>query len=298
MATLRALLAALLAYFLSGCLAVAPPKAHPLVATTVYLQEVASRLAEGVCEVTLLVPRSRDPHTFQPTPRDLAKLQNCQLLLSNGAGLEGWLHKALEESQKEGVRVIDVSAGLALRRQPQTGEIDPHIWLDPILMKEVTARIAEELTRFEPTHRELFRRRSQRQIAELEELDRWARERLRPIPADRRKLVTAHDALGYFARRYDLDVLGTVIPSASTEAAEASAAEMKDLVQRIRATHCPAIFCEAQQNPKLYRELADEARVELVAELYLDSLGPPQGVAGNYEKAFRWNVERIAEVLR
>lgn len=294
---MRILWLALAALLFCACSHQTPLPRRGIVATTVHLEEIVRAVVGEHRPVELLVPRGADPHAFEPSPQDVKKLATCQILFCNGAGLEGWLQRLVQQGlENPDVVVVDLSRGLPLKT---TGhEVDPHIWLDPRLMIRATVTVAEHMARLEPALAPGYRQRADIHVGRLQELDRWSQERLSRIPKTRRKIVTSHDALGYFARRYDFVIEGTVIAGVSTEAAETSAAELQRLVKRIQATGTPAIFSESGQSPRVYELLAREAGVKLVPDLFLDSLGPEGSPTATYEGAFRWNVERIAEALQ
>jgi len=266
-------------------------------ATTGHLQEVVTALAGSRSEVEVLVPQGADPHTFEPGPSDLKKLSRAKVVFCNGAGLEGWLERALQNCGGQ-IPVIDVSQGMPLRRLGPHGEADPHIWMDPNLMIFVYARVSQQLVAMEPAAAAQISQRTQIRCARLRQLDAWAQVRLATIPPGRRCLVTSHDALGYFAARYHFRVVGSVVPSFSTEAAEASVMEIRELMMKMKSDGVPAIFSESRENPQLYRQIARESGVKLVPDLLLDFLGPADSPTATYEGTFRWNVERIAGALQ
>ena len=157
--------------------------------------------------------------------------------------------------------------------------------------------IAAGLQQIDPSGAETFTANATAYKQQLQELDAWAEQEVSKIPAERRKLVTAHDALGYFAARYGFTIVGAVIPNVSTEAAETSAKELSELVEKIKAAGVPTIFAEASVNPKFIEQVAAEAGVK-VDELYVDSLGDKGGEAGTYLDFFRSDVNKIVNGLQ
>jgi ABC-type Zn uptake system ZnuABC Zn-binding protein ZnuA len=173
---------------------------------------------------------------------------------------------------------------------------DPHFWLDPNNVIRYTLNIRDGLSRADRGGAAIYARNAETYIAELKKLDAWIKEQAARVPAERRMLVTSHDCFGYFADRYGFRVIGTIVPSVSTEAAP-SARQIARLVDRVRAAHAPAIFVEPETNPQLALQVARETGVKVVTDLYLETLSEPAGPAPTYMKMMRHNVTRIVETL-
>lgn len=271
-----------------------------VIATTTQIEDVVGAVAGDRVMVIGLVPRNGDPHEFEPTPDDVQRVATSQAVFKNGAGLEGWLDKLIENAGGQRP-IFDLSQGLTLGTIDQAfeegGESDPHIWMSPLNMQTVTDSIAAGLKQIDPAGAATYDANAAAYKAKLVELDSWAEKELSVIPAERRKLVTAHDAMGYFASRYKFTIIGTVIPSVSTEAAETSAKDLAALVETIKTAGVPTIFAEASINPKFIEQVAAEANVK-VEELYVDSLGDKGGEAGTYLDFFRTDVTRIVVALK
>jgi len=239
-----------------------------VIATTTQIEDVLGAIAGNRVTIVGLVARNGDPHEFEPTPDNVKQVADSAAVFKNGAGFEGWLDELIANAG--GTRpVFDLSQGLTL------GTID---------------------SAFEAGGETLDANATSYK-AQLNELDAWAEQELATIPPERRKLVTAHDAMGYFASRYNFQMLGTVIPSGSTEAAETSAKQLAALVETIKTAQVPTIFAEASNNPKFIEQVAAESGVK-VNELYVDSLGDEGGEAGTYLDFFRTNVNRIVTGLK
>jgi ABC-type Zn uptake system ZnuABC Zn-binding protein ZnuA len=177
------------------------------------------------------------------------------------------------------------------------GEFDPHVWHDvtnAMLMVEI---IRDALIATDPAHAEIYEANAAAYLVELRELDDFIFEHVAALPEERRRLVTSHDTFGYFARRYDFEVVGTALGSLSTEAGDPSAEEVSELVVEIQATGVPAIFAENVSNPDLMAGIAAEAGVELVPTLYTDALGEPGSEGDTYVGMMRYNVTAIASAL-
>jgi zinc/manganese transport system substrate-binding protein/manganese/iron transport system substrate-binding protein len=287
---------------MAGCShRVANPSSRLVVVTTPHLADFATQVAGPGWQIVSLVPRGADPHTFEPTAESLRNLSDARMLICIGAGLEGWVANLVDGSQRSDLAVVDVSSGLPLKSRPQSdgsrSQVDPHIWMDPVLVMGVVDRLATEFSRTDPAGEALYKANAQNYQQKLRELDTRCQNRLKSLPHQRRKLVTSHDALGYLADRYDLDVVATVIPHVSTEAAETSAKEFRALMDTIEQAGVPAIFADQNENPRLYQQLASEARVKVVPSLLLDSLGPLGEPTGTYLGTHWHNVDTIARAL-
>lgn len=278
----------------------APVGALTVIATTTQIEDVLGALVGDRVTIVGFVARNGDPHEFEPTPENVKQVAGSTAVFKNGAGFEGWLDELIANAG--GNRpVFDLSEGLSLgtidSAFEEGGETDPHIWMSPVHMLTVVDNAVAGLKQIDPAGAATFDANATSYKAQLTELDAWAERELASIPPERRKLVTAHDAMGYFASRYNFAILGAVIPSASTEAAETSAKALAALVETIRAAQVPTIFAEASTNPKFIEQVAAESGVK-VDELYVDSLGDKGGEAGTYLDFFRTNVNRIVTGLK
>ncbi len=262
-------------------------------------------------EVSAVLPPGTDPHTYQPAPRDVAKLAEAAVVVYNGGDLDLWMERQLEAVGSR-ARVVVLSEGLEPppgaeaehehehehEGTPEAGKdahdhehgVNPHFWLDPDFGIVYVERIAAALAEVDPAHAETYRTNAERYIQEIRAFDEWAKGQIATIPPERRKLVTFHDAFPYFAAHYGLELVGVVILSPGREP---SPQEVAQLVERIRAEQVPAIFVEPQFNPKLAETIAQEAGVR-VLELYSDAA--PVGL--DYLGMMRQNVTNVVEGLR
>jgi ABC-type Zn uptake system ZnuABC Zn-binding protein ZnuA len=269
--------------------------AAPVIWTsTSILADITRSIAGDRFEVESLLPRGADPHSYQATPQDLARISESKLIVLNGAGYEGFL-QSLTQNAGEETMLIDALAGIVPREDVQHG-IDPHLWLDPNLVLTYVENIRDALTHLDPAGEAVYRTNANTYIAELKALDAWIVEQVDQIPAEQRLLVTNHEAFGYFAERYGFEVVGTVIESFSTDASP-SAQQLAALIDQIRSTGAPAIFLDASDNPTLARQIAQETGVNVVTDLHLESLsdGPP---AATYIDMMKHNVSRIVDAIK
>jgi ABC-type Zn uptake system ZnuABC Zn-binding protein ZnuA len=279
----------------------AAPKASAsmqVLATETFLADIAQNVAGDRFVVDSLVPMGLDPHAFEPTPKDVARVSESNILIVNGAGLETWLQPVLENAGGQR-KMIVASAGLA-NRKPQPGEeagTDPHFWLDPLNVIQYVKNIQNGLSQADPSGSDTYAKNADAYIAKLKELDGWIRSQVDTIPPQRRLLVTNHEEFGYFADRYGFKVVGAVIPSFSSEAAP-SAQSLAQLIEKIRSTEAPAVFLEITANPQLAQQIAAEAHVNVVTGLVTHSLTDSKGSAPTYLDMIRLNVSKIVQALK
>jgi zinc/manganese transport system substrate-binding protein len=286
-----------------------------VVATTPEVADFVRNVGGPDVTVTQIIKPNVDPHDYEPTPADLQAIATAKLVVKNGVGLEEWLDRTIESAGFTGT-VVDSSQGVTLREgghheeegehaEEEAGEHageeehDPHIWHDPRNAKIMVTNIQKGLATADPARADAFARNLAAYTAELDKLDSdnaaaWAR-----IPKTDRKLVTNHDAFGYYIARYELEFVGSVIPSLDTSA-ELSAKQLTDLVAKIKATGTKAIFAESSLPPKTAEAIAQQAGVKVVAgedALFGDSLGAPDSPEGTYLGAERHNTQVIVDAL-
>lgn len=289
--------------------AVAPPAASAsaalrVVAVESFIADMARQVGGDRIRVDELIPAGVDPHAYEPAPRDIALVSESDLVVANGAGLETFLPRLLEGARGRGPgpRLLEASAGIPPRAprggepSPEPGSIDPHFWLDPLAAIGYVENIRDALGELDSPGADAYRSNASAYVAQLRELDRWIAAEVARIPVARRKLVTNHDALGYFADRYGFTIIGTIVPSMSSEASS-GARDLARLVNDLRKAEVASVFLETGADPRLVREVAAEAGVRTVTELYTDSLTPPGGPAASYLQMMRANTLAIVGAL-
>ena len=254
-----------------------------------FLADIAQSVAGERFDVEMLIPTGSDPHTFQPTPQDVIKIADSQLLIANGAGLEEWLQEILDNAGGERL-VIEAAEGLS-GNLSRPG--DPHFWLDPNYVIHYAEEIRDGYIIVDPAGEAVYIQNTADYILQLEELDSWIAGQVEQIPSERRMLVTNHESFGYFADRYGFKIIGTIIPSVSTGSSP-SAQQLVQLVEEIKKTGIPAIFLEAGTNPELAEQVAREAGVKVVKDLLTHSVSPP----GGYIDMMKYNTLSIVEALK
>jgi manganese/iron transport system substrate-binding protein len=270
-----------------------------VIATTTQIQDVLENILDDRMTVVGLVPRNGDPHEFEPTPEDVRKVASSQAVFKNG-GLETWLDKLIENAGGQRP-IFDVTQGMKLatidRAFEEGGETDPHVWMNPVLMLSVVDNVTGGVKQLDPPGATVYDANAEAYKSKLRELDAWTEQQVSTIPPQHRKLVTAHDALGYFADRYGFEIVGYLTPTAGTEVGGSSAKQLADLEDKIRTTGVKTVFAEVSINPKFIQQVAADTHVK-VDELYVDSLGERGSEAGTYIDFFRTDVNRIVNGLK
>jgi zinc/manganese transport system substrate-binding protein len=228
----------------------------------------------------LLQPNS-DPHDYEPRPRDVLETSRAKLVFESGDGLDHWMGQVVEQSGGH-PRVVDVGAGVPVRRPGEEGgSVDPHWWHDPVNTAAAVRSIRDALVRADPAHRGEYVRRAEAYTLRLRRLTQGIRRCFAGVPGAQRKLVTDHDAFGYFAHRFGIRVVGAVIPSQTTQG-QASAGDVASLVRVVRREGVRAVFPETSLSPRLAQAIGRETGARAGYELYGDTLGPRDSDGGTY----------------
>jgi ABC-type Zn uptake system ZnuABC Zn-binding protein ZnuA len=267
-----------------------------VLASTTLLADIAQAVAGDRLKIESILPAGSDPHSYQYTPKDVAKVAGIELLiLFDNENYEVFLEPLLYSAGGD-MEFVFASAGVSKRVDFAMGGMDPHVWLDPNNVIICVENIREGLTHFDPDGTAEFQTNAVAYAGELTELDAWIVKEVDQIPAEKRLLVTNHEALGYFAERYGFTVVGTIVESFSSDASP-SAQQMAGLIDQIKATGAPAIFLDASDNPTLAEQIAAETGVTVVTDLHLESLtdGPP---AATYLDMMKHNVTQIVDALK
>jgi zinc/manganese transport system substrate-binding protein len=301
-----------------------PIEAAAVVATTSIWAEITANVAcDGLADIEMIITPGGDPHSFEPSLRDRETMDNADLVIANGLFLEESLEDTIDAVESNGVPVLRVGDGLdpiptsAASHDDHEGndhdhdgeestdedhgddhdhgDTDPHVWWDPTRIAAAVPLIADALAAV-GVDRDALDECAARYLDELATLDADVEAIVAALPIDQRILVTNHDSLGYFADRYDFEVLGTVIPSSSSLAAT-SPAELDALAADIVATGVPAIFADTQNSSDDADALADRIGDVEVVSMLTDTLDEPGTDQGTYVGCLRQNVETIVAAL-
>lgn len=279
---------------LAGC-ATAASDRPLIVVTTNILGDVVRELVGPDVEVMTLMPPGADPHSFQISAQEAARIGSADLLVSSGLGLEEGVQHHVDTAVSDGAPTIvagDHVQALAYASGDAEGIDDPHFWTDPTTMIDVVDALAEAIDAAVPGIPAL-QANADVYVAQLNELDDAMTTAFAAIPAERRILVTNHHVFGYLAARYDLEILGVILPSGTALAAP-SASDLKTLVTAIERTGTRTIFADSSSPTRLAEVLADEASIDVeVVELFTESLSEPGQGAETYLELMRSNLDRI-----
>ena len=277
-----------------------------VVATTSVWGDVISQIAGDDADVEVLIPRGSDAHDYDPTPRQIASLQEADLVVANGLGLEGGFEDLLESAAEDGANVLELAPELdplPFSEQAHEGEedaheqgsLDPHVWFDPSRVDTAVHLIADRLAGVDDSVD--WESRADEYSDRLSETDEEVTAILGTVPTENRKLVTNHDAFEYFADRYEFEVIAVVIPGGST-LGDPSSAEMAALVDEMQHEGIRTIFAETSQPSALAEAVAAEVGEDVeVVELYTGSLGEPGSGADTLTGMLVTNADRIADAL-
>jgi len=268
-----------------------------VIATTVQIAALTKEVAADKIALTGLVPAGADPHAFEPKPSDLVAIEEAQLILRHGIGLDEWLDDTLEAGNN--ATIVTVTDGVSLAQGEEDGEVvdDPHVWHDPDNDKTMVDDIADALEVADPENASTYEANASAYKTTLDETKAEVQSIIDEIPAADRKMVTDHDAFGYFAGAFGLEIVGAIFPVLSTEG-EPSAQETAALLETIEREGVKAIFAEESANPRLATTLAQDAGVTIVDDLYGDSLGEAGSGAETVDGMLLANARKIADALK
>ena len=272
-----------------------------VVATTPVVADFVRNVGGDRVAVAQVVKPGVDPHDYEPSPADVQAVADADVVVESGVGLEAWLADTVSAAGFDGP-VVDTSAKVTIRKgngEDEQAEGDPHVWHDPRNAKVMVRAIADALGAADADGRATYDRNAAAYSAQLDALDTANRTKIGSIPAAERKLVTNHDAFGYYCARYGLTFVGSVIPSFDTSA-ELSGSDLADLVAKIRETGVKAVFSESSLPPKTAQTVARAAGVTVVGgedALYGDGLGPAGSAGATYLTAERRNTDTIVRAL-
>jgi ABC-type Zn uptake system ZnuABC Zn-binding protein ZnuA len=258
-----------------------------VVATTTQAADLARNVGGENVEVVGLLAPNADPHEYEVRPRDMQALIDADLVVRSGGDLDEWLKEAIEGSGSE-------APVLTLMDHVRTREGDPHWWQDPRNAIRAVAEIERGLRAVDPDSGDAYAANADRYEARLRRLDRAVATCIGRVPAAQRKLVTTHDALGYYAQRYGIEVVGAVIPSLSTSG-QPSAGETADLVETIRDEDVKAIFAESSVNAKVEQAIAGATGATVGKALWADTLGPAGSDGETYVASIVSNTRALVD---
>lgn len=299
----------LLALGLTAVASAALAEPVKVVASFSILGDMVANVGGDHIALTTLVGPDGDAHVFQPSPRDARAVAGADLVIMSGLGFEGWMERLTEAAAYKG-KIVVASTGVTPREmageesheehaeegpgEHDHGNIDPHAWQDLSNGLRYVDNIAAGLIAADPAHEADYRAQAAAYRAKLEALDARVKAAINALPAERRKIITSHDAFGYFAAAYGLEVLA---PQGVSTESEASAKGVALLIQQIRETKAPAVFLENVTDPRLIEQIARETGAHIGGTLYSDALSDASGGASTYIAMFEHNVAMLTAAL-
>jgi len=272
------------------------PRGLDVVATTPQAADFVRAVAGDGARVTQLIAANSDPHDYEPRPSDAEALAGADLIVRSGADVDGWLDPLVSGSGSD-APVLALADHVDLIDGSDGGDPpDPHWWQDPRNARLAVAAIGRELDRIDPGANPAFRAAARRYEGRLERLDRRIAACVRAVPLADRRLVTSHDALTYYGRRYGIEIVGAALPALTSEA-QASAGEAAELVATIEEHDVRAVFPEAGVGAGLERAIAEQAGTRVGARLWTDTLAPPGSPAATYIGSLVTNTRAIVAGL-
>ncbi len=273
------------------------------VASFSILGDMVARVGGDRVAVTTIVGPNADTHVYEPRPADAAAVANADVFFINGLGFEGWMDRFVEATGYTGALIV-ASEGVVSHAMEEHeehgddghdhGEIDPHAWQSLANGVLYVQNIAAGLCAVDAAGCAAYTANAEAYAAEMTALDAMVRERLESVPAGKRKVITTHDAFGYFAEAYGVTFLAP--EGISTDAAP-SAADVARLITQIKQEGVSALFIENMSDPRLIQQIADETGVTLGGELYADALSEPDGPAPTYLDMFRHNIGLLVPAM-
>lgn len=273
-----------------------------IIASFSILADIAQEISGDLATVESLVGYDEDAHAFNPSPSDVAHITHADLIVINGLGFEGWLERLMTSSQNV-PKIVVVSDGIAPLHADEEADhshshdanaLDPHAWQDVRNVRIYAKNIAQALGKIDPEHREIYDANFQRYDAALQRLDAQIRTTISSIPATRRKLVTTHDAFGYFEKAYGIEMIA---PLGVAPDAQPSAKNMARIIRQVRDESIPAIFLETIVDPRLAEQISRESGAKIGGKLYSDALSEKNGPAGTYIAMMETNIRELTRAL-
>jgi len=267
----------------------------PLVASFSVLADFCRNVGGDRVTVTSLVGPNGDAHVYQPSPADGKTLAAAKLIAVNGLGLEGWIDRLIKASGSK-APVVVATKGIKPLQMVEDGRstLDPHAWQSVANAKIYAANIAAALSEADPAGAADYSANAVAYARKLDELEGEVKAAIATIPRERRRIITTHDAFGYFGAAYDFLFIA---PQGVSTEAEPSARDVAKIIRQIKADHVPAVFLENMTDVRMMERIAHESGAVIGGALYSDALSPPDGPAATYLDMVRHNVKQLKRAL-
>ena len=267
----------------------------PVVATFSILGDFVKNIGGDRVEVTTLVGPNGDVHVYLPTPADARKLSIAKAVFLNGLGLEGWMTRLITASGTKAPIVV-ASKGVTPRDMKEGGRLvpDPHAWQSIANARIYVGNIRDGLTQVDSAGANIYDIHAKSYLVQLDALEKEVRAAIDKIPVDRRRIITNHDAFGYFGDAYGMEFIA---PEGLSTDSEPSASDVAKIITQIRTQKIPAVFLENVTDPRLMQRIAEESGAKIGGKLYSDALSGPNGPARTYIELMRTNVREFDKAL-
>jgi zinc/manganese transport system substrate-binding protein len=282
-----------LAFSLAALFAPAMAQAHkiPIVASFSIIGDLVRQVGGDRVAVATIVGPDGDAHVYQPSPADGRSIAHARLIFVNGLGFEGWLDRLVTAAKSKG-EVFTLGKGVAARKDEE-GQ-DPHAWQDVANAKVYVEAIREALTAVDPEGAQTYKANADAYLAKLDALDAEIQQAIAAIPQERRRVVSTHDAFGYFAARYGV---AFIAPQGVSTEADVSARDVAKIIDAVRAHKVAAVFIENIADPRLAKRIASETGARMGGVLYSDALSDAKGDGATYIDMMRHNVRQLTKAL-
>lgn len=265
-----------------------------VVATFSILADMARVVGGDRVDVRALVGPNSDAHVYQPTPADVRLLANARVLVSNGLGFEGWMARLVKSAAFKGKAIVASDGVETMALEHGHKGTDPHAWQSLANARVYVANIRDGLGAADPEGRAHYEGNAANYLAAIADLEADVKRQIAALPPDRRRIISSHDAFGYFSRAYGFEFLS---PENTSTESEASARDVARIIRQIKAQRIPAVFLENVTDRRLLDQIARETGAKIGGTIYSDALSAPSGPAGTYLEMFRHNVKMLTAAL-
>ena len=264
-----------------------------VVATFSILSDLVKNVGGDRVDARTLVGPNGDAHVYQPSPSDAKTLADAKVVFVNGLGFEGWMERLIKASGSK-APVVTATKGVKPRKSDDVGGADPHAWQSVANAKIYVANIRDGLSAADPAGKASYEASAAAYLAQLDALDAEVKAAIEKIPADRRRIITTHDAFGYFAAAYGVSFIA---PQGVSTESEVSAKDVAKIITQIRKQRIPAVFLENVTDDRLLKRIGAESGARIGGTLYSDALTDEKGTAPTYLDMMRHNVKQLAAAL-
>jgi zinc/manganese transport system substrate-binding protein len=304
--SIRRIMFAALCAAIAGALSMAAQAQEklPVVASFSILGDFVKNVGGDRVSVALLVGPEGDAHVYQPSPADAKKLAGAKVIFVNGFKLEGWIDRLIKASGTK-ASVVVATKGITPREMEDNDEakkgqahehagVDPHAWQSIANARIYVANIRDALMAADPRGKGIYEKNAAAYLAKLAAVETEVKEGIAKIPAERRRIITSHDAFGYFGAAYGFEFIA---PQGVSTETEASARDVAKIIRQIKAQKIPAVFLENISDPRLMQRIAAETGAKLGGKIYSDALSAESGSASTYIDMMRHNIRQLSAAL-